>query len=76
MHLPVSNIPEVVDWRRIRKASQGVCHDQQFLAILQVKWVRFLTGSENCFQHSDKLARHVGEGLHPHSIGLVQVVCP
>ena len=29
-----------------------------------------LTGRENCFQQSDRLAGLVGEELHPHSIGL------
>ena len=29
-----------------------------------------LTGRENCFQQSDRLAGHVGEGLHPHCLGL------
>ena len=42
---------------------------KQFLAILQV-CRHCLPGRENCFKKSDKLAGHVDEGLHPHSVDL------
>ena len=42
---------------------------KQFLAILQVCW-HCLAGRENCFNHPDRLACHVYEALHPHSVGL------
>ena len=42
---------------------------KQFLAILQVCW-HCLAGRGNGFKHSDRLAWHVCEGLHPHSVGL------
>ena len=29
-----------------------------------------LAERENCFQQSDRFARHIGEGVHPHSSGL------
>ena len=42
---------------------------KQFLDILQV-CRHCLAGRENCFQQSDRLAGHVGEGLRPHSVCL------
>ena len=30
----------------------------------------YLAGRENCFQQSDRLAGHEGEGLHLHSVSL------
>ena len=42
---------------------------KQLLAILQVCW-HCLAGRENFYKYSDRLARHVYEALHPHSVGL------
>ena len=42
---------------------------KQFLAILQVCW-HCLAGRANCFKESDRLARHVYEALHTHSVRL------
>ena len=42
---------------------------KQFLAILQVCW-HCLAGRKNGFKHSDRLAWHVYEALHLHSVGL------
>ena len=40
------------------------------IVILQVCW-HCLSGRENCFKHSDRLARHVCEDFHPQSVGLL-----
>ena len=42
---------------------------KQFLAILQVYW-HCLAGRENVFKQTDRLARHMCDGFHPHSVGL------
>ena len=42
---------------------------KQFLAILQLCW-HWLAERVNCFQLSDKIIAHVGEGLYLHSVGL------
>ena len=72
MYPPAQIIQRVVDRRlpRTRKASHWLWHNatfKQFATILQV-CRHCLAGRENCFQQSDRLARHVGEGLHPHSV--------
>ena len=55
--------PEGQSW------AYGMTSLQTFLAILQV-WGHCLTGRENCFQQSDRLAGHVCEGLNPNRVGL------
>ena len=74
MYPPMLNISGLVNWNwiEIRKASQGdmACQAfKQFLPILQVMG-HCLTVREKYFQQFDRLAGHVGEGLHPHSVGL------
>ena len=71
-----SHVPASLDYPRgggleMDQDPEGLSrgYDKQFLAILQV-WGHCLSGRENCFQLSDRLAVHVGEGLHPHSVGL------
>ena len=60
----------VMDWE-LGGWSRGLIWPacKQFLAILYVGWY-CLAGKENCFKQSDRLARHVCEGLNPYSVGL------
>ena len=41
-----------------------------FLAILQVCWHCHAGREESCFEYSERLVRHVCEGLHSHIVGL------
>ena len=75
MYPPVQIIPGVVhqsemDWD-LGGWSRGMTWPtcKQLLAILQVCW-HCLALIENCFEHSDRFARHVYEALFPHSVGL------
>ena len=74
-HVPTSTDyprggPSEMDWD-LGGLSRGMTWPacKQFLEILQACW-HCLARKENYFKHSDRLARHVYEALHPHSVGL------